>query len=178
MKPLFCLMLIVTASTIFDPGAYGQVAVTDLRSSNGISSAENSVPKNVSGTIDRNDVNSKAVKNFVRSYKNVSNEIWFDIQDGFVAKFTLTDIVYLVYYDRKGYWLHTIRTYNESKLPQDIRHLVKSSYYDYTIMVVQELEKPLNTLTYIIHMEGKTNWINLRVCNGEMDEWQEFIKSK
>ncbi len=158
--------------------SYGQVAITSLQSSNDISSPKNSVSKNVSSTVDRNNVNSKAVRNFVRSYKNVSNEKWYGLRDGFVAKFTLDEINYLIAYDKKGGWLHTIRTYHENELPQDVRHLVKSSYYDYNIMLAQEIETPLNGITYIIHMEGKTNWINLRVCSGEMEEWQKFNKSE
>jgi hypothetical protein len=100
--------------------------------------------------------------------------------------FILDDINYRVDYDKKGIWLHTIRTYNENKLPSDVRHLVKSSYYDYNIIVVQEIEIPwepfmdfpTDLFTYIVHLEGKTKLINLRVSNGEMDEWEKFDKSK
>jgi hypothetical protein len=85
--------------------------------------------------------------------------------------------IYRVDYD-KGHWLHTIRTYDENELPKDIRHLVKSSYHDYNIYLVLEIEKPRDTFTYIVHLEGKTEWINVRVSSGVMDEFQKFQKSE
>jgi hypothetical protein len=85
--------------------------------------------------------------------------------------------IYRVDYD-KGGWLHTIRTYNENELPKDIQHLVKSAYHDYNIYLVIEIEKPRDTFTYIVHLEGKTEWINVRVSSGGMDEFQKIQKSE
>jgi len=163
---------------------YGQASAAGLSFSDNISSAESSASKINVGTLQRSDIRAKAVRNFVRSYKNVSNEKWYNVQDGFIAMFILDDINYRVDYDKKGNWLHTIRTYDENKLPSDVRHLVKSSYYDYNIIVVQDIEIPwepfmgfaTNPFIYIVHLEGKTKLINLRVSNGEMDEWQKFDK--
>jgi len=157
---------------------YGQASAAGLSFSDNISSAESSASKINVGTLQRSDIRAKAVRNFVRSYKNVSNEKWYNVQNGFVAMFILDDINYRVDYDKKGNWLYTMRTYDENKLPPDVRHLVKSSYYDYNITVVQEIEIPMETFTYVVHLEGKTKLINLRVSNGEMDEWQKFEKSK
>src|SRR5262245_51290483 len=78
----------------------------------------------------------------------------------------------------KGQWLHTIRTYDENELPRDIRHLVKSSYYDYHISLVLEIEKPRDSFTYIVHLDGKTEWISVRVSSGRMDEFQKIQKSE
>jgi hypothetical protein len=158
--------------------SYGQATAAVLSFSNNISSAESSASTTNVSTLHPGNVHSKAVRNFVRSYKNVSNEKWYNVHDGFIAMFILDDINYRVDYDKKGNWLHTMRTYDENKLPPDVRHLVKSSYYDYNIMVVQEIEIPRETFTYVVHLEGKTKLINLRVSNGEMDEWQKFDKSK
>jgi hypothetical protein len=158
--------------------SYGQATKTGLRLSNNIPSVRNSTSKTNVGTLHRGDVNSKAVRNFVRVYKNISGEKWYEIPDALIAIFTFNDINYRIDYDKKGNWLHTMRTYSENKLPADIRHLVKSSYYDYNIMFVQEIEKPRETFTYVVHLEGKTKLINLRVSDGEMDEWQKFDKSE
>src|SRR5438477_9551759 len=93
--------------------------------------------------VDRNSVNSRVVKNFVRSYKNVSNEQWYKLQDGFISLFNLDDIDYQVSHDKKGYWTRTIRSHGESKLSGDFRHMVKNIYYDCGINLVQEIENPL-----------------------------------
>jgi hypothetical protein len=43
---------------------------------------------------------------------------------------------------------------------------------------LREIGRPANALTYVVHLEGQTNLINLVVSNGEMEEWQKFAKSK
>src|SRR5262249_180736 len=126
----------------------------------------------------RNMVNPKAVRDFMRSYKSVSNEKWYELPDALVVMFNCGSIKYRVDYDKRGIWLHTIRIYDENTLPKDIRHLVKSSYYDYVIRLVHEIETPRYTFTYIVQLEGTKELINLRVSNGEMDEWQKFNKSE
>ena len=60
----------------------------------------------------------------------------------------------------------------------DLKETVRSSYHDYTIFQVQEIEQPLHPLNYIVHLEGKARLINLRIYNGEMQEDQNFRQSK
>jgi len=157
--------------------SYGQATVPKLKFSEKISPSQKVVSKAASITLHRRDVNSKAVRNFVRTHKNVFNEKWYKLPGGFVARFLINDVDYRVDYDKKGNWFSTIRTYDESKLPKDIRHVVKSSYYDYSIILVREIERPSATFTYVVLLEGKTELINLRITNDEMDEWQKFKKS-
>jgi len=123
-------------------------------------------------------INSKAVRDFSTQFKQAANEAWFVTDGGFVVKFKQDGVETRADYNKKGNWLHTIRTYDENKLPADVRHLVKSSYYDYDIVQVQEIEKPSNVFTYIVHLEGKTKLINLRISDEHMEEWQKFDKSK
>jgi hypothetical protein len=79
----------------------------------------------------------------------------------------------------KGGWIETFRTYDESELAPEIRDIiVKSSYHDYNIFQVQEIQLPLHPINYIIHMEGKTKLINLRIYDGEIQECEKFEKSK
>ena len=139
---------------------------------------EGSVSQNIQGVEAPADVNRRAVKDLARRFKNSLTENWYKVPDGFVAYFTLYDVRHQVAYAKKGNWLYTIRTYDETNLPADVRHMVKSSYYDYNIFLVHEIEKPSGNLTYIIHLEGKTSFINLRVFGGEMEEWQTFKKSE
>jgi hypothetical protein len=60
----------------------------------------------------------------------------------------------------------------------DLKQSVKSSYYDYTIFQVQEIEQPLHPLNYIVHLQGKGKLINLWIYNGQMEEWQNFKESE
>jgi hypothetical protein len=152
--------------------SYGQVTHTGLRFTDNISSEETSTAKAATS------VNSKALKNFARLYKDVANEKWYNVHDGQVAMFTVNGVDNRVAYDKKGNWVNTIRSYGESKLPGDVRHAVKSNYYDYNINLVQEISTPYNPTTYLIQLIGKTEIISLRMCEGEMIVLKSFTKSE
>lgn len=152
--------------------SYGQATHTGLRFTDNISSEGTSTSKAAT------KVNSKALKNFARSYKEVANEKWYNGRDGQVAMFTVNGVENRVGYDKKGNWVNTIRTYDEGKLPQDVRHAVKSNYYDYNINLVQEIETPYNPTTYLIQLIGKTEIISLRMCEGEMIVLKKYNKSE
>ena len=124
-----------------------------------------------------NNISTRAVRDFVMNFPEVSYENWFCTSELFIAMFTLNDVSYRVDYDRKGNWIETFRTYDETNLPEDVRQSVKASYYDYKIYLVQEIEQPFHPIIYIIHLEGKKRLINLQVCNGVIFEWQKFKKS-
>ena len=123
-------------------------------------------------------VNSAVMRNFIRTYSGVTNEKWIEIQNGFVAMFSLDDVDYQVAYDKKGEMLHTIRSYGEAQLSSNMRHLIKSSYYDYDINLVQEIETPGESLTCIIHLMGKTELIDLGITDGEMQVLRKFKRSE
>ena len=136
------------------------------------------VKENVSETVYYNNISTRAIRNFVLNFPEVSNENWFSTAELFVATFTLNDITYRIDYDRKGNWIETLRTYDETNMPSDLRQSVKGSYYDYSIYLVQEIEQPFHPIIYVVHLDGKKRLINLQVCNGVIHEWQKFKKSK
>ena len=61
----------------------------------------------------------------------------------------------------------------------EVRHIVKSTYYDYNIVYTQEIETAdtKGMPTYIICLEDKTNIKMIRIYDGEMSVWKEFTKA-
>jgi len=123
------------------------------------------------------NINAKALKNFSKSYQKQSDASWFAIADGFVAIFTADGVKTKAYYDSKGRPVGDVRTYQEDKLPKEIRHMVKSTYYDFNIFIVNEVTVD-NAKVYLIKIEDKTSFKTIRVQDGEMSETEAFIKSK
>ena len=123
-------------------------------------------------------VNSKAVKDFRKSFAGASGEKWFVIPSGFTTKFTQNDIQYRVDYNKKGNWTGTMKSYDEKKLSRDIRRIVKSTYYDYSITWVNEITVtdyfPLSV--YFIHIEDETSFKNLQIVDGEMIVLEAYDK--
>lgn len=125
-----------------------------------------------------NGINLNALRNFIKEYENVSNAKWFKSATGFfVAYFVRDDIRSWVFYNKKGDYVRMIRSYNEEKLPADVRHLVKSAYYDFTIYYVTEINSDMKT-AYHVKMADKTSWKTIKVVDGEMEVTEEYVKAE
>jgi hypothetical protein len=61
-------------------------------------------------------------------------------------------------------------------MSRDIRAQVKSTYYDYTITLVEEIEQINNPLVYLVHLADASTWKIVSVCDGEMETVQDFRK--
>src|SRR5262249_36229714 len=102
-------------------------------------------------------------------------EKWYKLEDGYLAEFSADDIKTSVLYDNRGWWKYSIRRYNESKLPADVRRIVKSTYFDYTITLIEEINVHEKVI-YLVHIEDSKTLKNLRVCDGEMEIIEEYDK--
>jgi len=135
-------------------------------------------PLKVAVLVNRNDINVNALRHFARNFNDASSEKWLATPDLVVALFSFRDIDYRVDYNsRNGNWIETFRTYGEAKMSADLKQSVQSSYYDYTIFQVQEIEQPLHPVNYIVHLSGKAKLINLRIYDGQVEEEQKFKES-
>ena len=121
------------------------------------------------------DVNAKAIRDFKKTFKTVSNETWYELPNSYVAEFTSGSKKSLVAYDKKGNWKFTILYYSEKELPEDVRSDVKSIYYDYSISRVEEIHIDRDPI-YLIHMQNEKTWKNVRVCDGEVQLLEDFNK--
>src|SRR4051812_21564247 len=57
-------------------------------------------------------INTKAVRHFIKSFKEAKDVHWFKALNGFVVHFTVYGTKSRAYYDEKGNWLYIIRTCN------------------------------------------------------------------
>ena len=71
--------------------------------------------------------------------------------------------------------LYTIRKYSEKKMPPFLRHLVKTTYYDYKILLIDEINinGQENTI-YVVLIQAADHTKQVRVCDGEMQEILDF----
>ncbi len=124
-------------------------------------------------------IKPKALKDFAKNFKNVKVEYWEKITDGFTAKFNDDGVNNWIYYDPRGLRVGSLKGYNESKLPKEIRKIIKQVYYDYAITYVQEVQtiESEGIPTYIIHLEDKDNILQVRIYDGQMEEWKKLKKS-
>jgi hypothetical protein len=124
-------------------------------------------------------ISPRAVKDFMNTHKNVTGESWMKTKDGFSVRFNSDDVRTTIYYDKKGNWSGSIKIYGEENLLREVRHVVKSTYYDYNIVYAQEIETTDSdgVPTYVVCVEDKTKIKMIRIRDGEMSVWKEFTKT-
>jgi hypothetical protein len=132
-----------------------------------------------SNTVSLASVNTKALKNFNKSYKNAGDANWHITDEGFMVRFNTDNVKNSIFYNKKGYWTGSLKTYDESKMAKDLRTMIKREYFDFSIYQVQEvltMQSEGLLPTYVIYMEDKNSYKTLLVYDNDIKEWQNFIK--
>jgi hypothetical protein len=121
-----------------------------------------------------NEVNIKSLKDFSRSCRNPENVHWFVSSSGSCVYYSENGKNGKRVYDKKGSFIYDMLSYSEEHLPFAIRDRVKQIYYlDYNITQVQEIQTE-RKIIYLVQIQDKTTWKQVRICDDEMDVVDEF----
>jgi hypothetical protein len=100
--------------------------------------------------------------------------MWYLLNDKrLMVRFFDNGIQTKIFYNRKGNQDAMVRYYTEDKLPNEVRHSVRSTYYDFNIFLVIEVTVG-NQTAYLVKIEDKTCTKTIRVMNGDMEVIEEF----
>ncbi|HTS44212.1 MAG TPA: hypothetical protein VMH01_07430 [Puia sp.] len=115
-------------------------------------------------------VNGKAIRQFQHDYKEVVNSDWSVLKDGgFLCRFIITDVPYRALYNPGGQWLYTISNYSGRQLSQSLRDKIQSSYYNYQITFVNQIDMPENKTIYLVEIQDEKSIKKVRVTDEEME---------
>ncbi|MGC4038317.1 MAG: hypothetical protein QM764_20305 [Chitinophagaceae bacterium] len=166
----------IAFAAILTATANAQIATTDAKKSTSLFTIrEDGLKKADFATGNSPLSTTRASRDFSSRFKNAGNAKWYEMKNGLIAKFDENGKAIKAFYDRNGRWFYTIATYGESKLPVDVRKQVKSVYYDYTIDVVIEVNVDDKT-AYLVKMEDEKTLKTIRVVDGEMDVYEDYLK--
>ena len=122
---------------------------------------------------------AKALKHFAREY-NAPDAKWEQGINCIVADYNHDGLNEKIYYDKKGNWSASVKTYGEDKMPKDIRAAVKRIYFDYTIKNVHEIvngEATKESPVYLVTLEDDKEIKQVTVHEGEVKAYAEFSKN-
>jgi hypothetical protein len=119
----------------------------------------------------------RAQRDFLKREGDGKDEKWYQTREGFLAEFVQAGREGQYFYDHKGNLLYSILTFGEKGLPEEVRRMVRSTYYDYSIGWVKQV-RAVQDFSYIVHVENETSWKDVVVQDGEMREWHAFEKIK
>ena len=122
-----------------------------------------------------NNIHIKAMRDFLKRNKTAFDAEWFTIDNGYEVRYTGNNNSHCrTVYNCRGAFVYTIKQYSEHQMPREVRNIVKSDYYDYTILMVEEVEQPSVPVAYIIHMQDDTTLKNVVVSDGAMETMEEY----
>jgi hypothetical protein len=125
---------------------------------------------------DAKKFNTKAIRDFQNRYAEVNNAMWFSDANSLVSYFVKDGFSDRVIYDKKGNWEYSLIFYGEDKLPHDVRFAIKSTYFDMSITLVEEVQTTQSRV-YIVHLEDKSNIKILKANDeGEYEILQELSR--
>lgn len=122
-----------------------------------------------------NDVNGRVLRSFRQSFGEKSDAQWSRTEKGFVVCFKEKDITTNVYFMNNGTIDYRVHYYSEAQLPGNVRHTVKSNFYDYSIIQVSEVHKD-ESVNYFIKAEDKVSVKTIRVIGDECKVVETLIK--
>jgi hypothetical protein len=125
---------------------------------------------------DGKSINKKAMRDFESRFNQAGSAKWFSDANGYISYFEQNGYNDRAFYDHKGHWKYSLIFYNEKKLPHDIRATVKSTYYDLTISLVEEVQTPDGS-AYFVHLEDDSTIKIVKVyADCEMELVQDLSK--
>lgn len=125
-----------------------------------------------------NDINVRAMRDFVSRYGDATEAIWHRAKDSFIAVFFRDSVQYRVIYSNRGDLSFVMKYYEENRMARNIRAQVKSTYYDYKIFIIQEIESPNHPPVYIVNLQGDTDWKKVKLFQSNMEVVEEFKRGK
>ena len=123
---------------------------------------------------DKNAV--RATRDFWERAGDQTNAQWYKLPKGFMAEYDNGPTQAHFVYDEKGNFTYSMLTYTQKEMPAELRHLVRSNYYDFTIGWVKEVNEA-QTTAYVVHIEDSASWKDLVVQDGEIRVLHAYSKN-
>jgi hypothetical protein len=122
-------------------------------------------------------VNAKIDRAFSQFFQNATNLRWYEVEKKMLAKFIMNERENRALFTKNGELVYQLAYGTEAFLPQEVRHLVKSKYYDQTITRVLKVNQDKRTI-WVIRLEDAKDHIMARVEDMELEETQRLHKAK
>jgi hypothetical protein len=103
------------------------------------------------------EVNEKVIKAFNETFTEAENVSWKEMDNSYLANFTISEIAVRAIYDNEGSLLQTVKYYGEKYLPSNILAKVKSKQSGKEIFSITEIVTAAEMSFYIV-LKDEKNW--------------------
>lgn len=130
----------------------------------------------ISGGATRVEVSKKVSDSFASLFKGAETPQWFQSDKDYMVDFILNNQLNKAEFTKKGDLVFHMAFGNEKQMPTDIRTIVKSKYFDFTISSTVKVDFEENS-AWIVNIEDANQFFVLRVVDGVMDVLSNFKKT-
>jgi hypothetical protein len=120
-------------------------------------------------------VDEKVSKAFRRSFPKSKNTRWYKMNRDYLAKFIRDDMKHQALFQKNGFIKYDISYGMAHNLPVTVGEQILSVYKGYAITQVAKVTR-YDQEFWIINMEGISDFIVLRVENGDLEEVSHYEK--
>jgi hypothetical protein len=163
--PLLAVSVILMSCTACTRSLTVQSAPTDIAQTD----------KGAGDPLHINEVNAKVLRSFHDSYGELPGVNWFNAEKGFLATFKHDGIKKNIYYNLKGAVESEIFYYTEDRMSPEMRHFVKSRFYDFGITHVTEVHKKGAT-AYYVKLEDRQVVQTVKIVGEEWEVVESLVK--
>ena len=121
-------------------------------------------------------VNEAVGKSFEKNFKNAVRPQWYKLNKNYFVKFISEDQKNTALFSKGGTLIYHISYGHENNLPEDIRKMVKSSYFDLNITTAIKVEEGGRNI-WVINLEDEKNLVLVRVEDDQLEEVGKYNKS-
>ena len=107
------------------------------------------------------DPNQKVLDAFSKTFQQVKNVTWQDVDNRYEANFKENNITFRIMYDQEGNVVKSIRYYFGSTLPIFIQAKLSKKYDGKSVFGVTEITTDTDVIYHII-LQDVTNWIHVQ----------------
>ncbi|MFT3949670.1 MAG: hypothetical protein QM763_22085 [Agriterribacter sp.] len=123
-------------------------------------------------------VNEKVLKAFKETFTSAEQVKWNEADDNYSVRFVQDDIRYIVYYDKSGEMLSSMRFYEPAKLPMNILKAISQRYNDKTAFGVTEITAG-EDVAYFVRMKDARYYYTIKFnASAEGSRYEKLKKQQ
>lgn len=122
-------------------------------------------------------VSNKIAKSFKKYFGEQAEQNWSIVGNNFLNRFHVNGVLTNSMFDKNGNLIYTIRYGTEQDMPEDVKRIVKSEYYDYSITMAVNVNESKRDI-WVVTLVNATQQLTVRVEDGDMEQVQEINISK
>ncbi|MDO3624568.1 hypothetical protein [Mucilaginibacter sp. BT774] len=122
-------------------------------------------------------VSQKVSEAFASLFKGAEAPKWYQSDQNYVVDFIMNNQINKAEFTKKGYLVYHMAFGNENQMPADIRTIVKSKYFDFTINSIVRITYDEKS-AWIVNIEDAKQFLVVRVVDGVMDVVDKIAKTE